>query len=72
MNDDGPHAVRWARRKVRNEYQWTKWHWTENSMMTLCQVPISLAHEGGTFLPDTDDDIDTVDCHNCLLILELA
>lgn len=66
MSDGNPHAVRWARRTVRNEYEWTRWHWTKDTLLTLCDVPIALANEGGTFLPDTDDDINVVDCKRCL------
>lgn len=68
--DDGAHAVRWARRKVRNEYDYTQWHWTARSMWTLCNCIIALANDGGTFLPETDDDIETVTCKHCLRILK--
>jgi predicted RNA-binding Zn-ribbon protein involved in translation (DUF1610 family) len=58
-----PHAVRWASRKVRNELDYTRWHYTDNGNFTACERPILLAV--ATLLPETDDT-EKVDCHNCL------
>lgn len=60
-----PHAVRWARRKVRNEYDWTRWHWTTDANFTLCKRVIRLAYDEGTCLPETSDDPVDVDCRSC-------
>jgi hypothetical protein len=62
-----PHAVRWARRKVRGEYEWTRWHYTVDSSMTVCGLPIRLGNEQGTFLPETDD-AERTDCCRCKTI----
>ncbi len=51
---------------------WTKWHWTRKgtySSWTLCGVIIGVAMEGGTFLPETDDEPSKVDCKRCKKIL---
>lgn len=58
-------AVRWARREVRREPEWSKWHWSEDGDHTLCGHPVLLMGEAA-MLPDTDDDPDRVDCVHCL------
>lgn len=63
-----PHAVRWSRREVRHELEYSKWHWTLDAQQTLCRIPIPLGL-AGTFLPDTDDEIERIDCRKCLRIL---
>jgi len=62
------HAVRWSRRYVKKQMSWdfTKWHITEDACWTICSVVIPLAIDGGTFLPETDDDLSKVTCKNCL------
>jgi hypothetical protein len=61
------HAVRWASRTVAgiNELAYGKWHWTEDANVTLCGSRIRLGIDGGSFLPDTDDDPARVDCKRC-------
>ena len=59
------HALRWARRKIRNEYDYSKWHYTTDAFTTLCNKIIPIALQYGTFFPETDD-IDCVDCKKCL------
>jgi hypothetical protein len=60
------YAVRWARRMLAwcNEPDWTKWHWTEDGVETLCRWPIRLGAEG-SFLPETDEAVERVDCLHC-------
>lgn len=58
-----PHAVRWAQRVVFNEYDYTKWHYTDNGNFTACGCVILLAV--ATCLPETDE-VDRVDCKRCL------
>ena len=62
-----PHAVRWARRRVFNEYDYTKWHFTDNGNFTACGAPILLAV--ATCLPETDE-VDRVDCKHCMRRVE--
>lgn len=64
-----PHAVRWALRKVRNELDYTRWHYARNADWTLCGHVIRLAVE--TFLPETDE-VERVDCRQCLRRLKAA
>jgi hypothetical protein len=66
MGDNGfePHAVRWALREVRNELQYTRWHWSDVDCWTLCGHVVRLAV--ATFLPETDEDVGRVDCGQCL------
>jgi hypothetical protein len=66
-----PHATRWAGRRLKRMFawDWTKWHATEDASMTLCGLPIRLAIEGGTFLPETDDGFEKVDCKKCLKVI---
>lgn len=67
MGDTEPHAVRWYRRVLRGQMRedWTRWHWTENASFTVCGVPIPIGIDGGSFLPETDDDLRVVDCKHC-------
>jgi hypothetical protein len=63
------YAVRWARHEFRNKllgFRYTKWHWTEDETLTLCgaRIPVGLDH--GTFLPETEDDVEFVTCKRCL------
>lgn len=66
-----PHAVRWAKREVRNEPDYTRWHWTTGACLTLCGVLISLISDGWPHLPETDERIEIVDCRRCLAALKL-
>ncbi len=61
------HAVRWARRELKRLFtlDYTKWHGTADSKFTLCGIPIPLGLRG-TFFPETDDDINRVDCKRCI------
>jgi hypothetical protein len=59
-----PHAVRWARRAVRNEMEYTGWHWTNDAQFTACGRPIPLGLDG-TFVPETDDAPERVTCRQC-------
>jgi len=66
MYEDDPHAVRWYNRKDKyNNPQWTKWHYTEDSTKTACGRYIGMAISGGSFLPDTDDNLDRINCQQC-------
>ena len=67
-----PHAVRWARRKVRREMDYTKWHWTEDARFTICHRIIGLAFDQGTFLPETSDETEDVTCYFCRRYLKAA
>lgn len=62
-----PHAVRWATRRVRNERQYTAWHYTEDASFTACGLPIMLAVE--TILPEVEE-VEYVTCRRCLAILK--
>lgn len=65
-----PHAVRWATSKNRfrpDGLAWGKWHWTVDASLTLCGVPIVIGSERGSFLPNTDERIEKVNCKKCLL-----
>jgi len=53
---------------VRREFDWTRWHATHDSNLTLCGQPIILAV--ASFTPETDD-IGRTDCKKCLRKLEL-
>jgi hypothetical protein len=65
------HAVRWARRKVRGELQYGRWHATSDGRYTACNwsIPLGLP---GTFLPETDEDLSRVDCTFCVLAARRA
>jgi len=65
------HAVRWARRYLHRmmALDYTKWHATRDANLTLCGCSIPLAINGGTFLPETDDELSRVDCKRCIPIL---
>jgi len=60
MNDE--HAVRWALRKVRNELDYTRWHFTIDGNLTLCKVPINI---NGIWMPEVEL-VEHVDCKRCL------
>jgi len=67
------HAVRWARRYLKRAftYDWTRWHATEDSNLTLCGVAIPIAMAGGTFFPETDDELlFRLDCKRCMAVLK--
>lgn len=61
--DCDPHAVRWTLRKVGGEHQYTKWHWTDDAVVTVCGVIIRFGEI--QIFPETDDDIERVDCKHC-------
>lgn len=64
-----PHAVRWSLYKIMGgmDIQYSKWHWTTDANMTLCGRQIRLINDKcGTVLPETDDEMKTVDCKYCL------
>lgn len=65
-DEEDPHAVRWYNRRDRyGNPQWTKWHYTTDALTTACGRYVNLAIEGGSFLPDTDENLDKVDCKYC-------
>lgn len=70
---DGPHAVRWAQRYIERAFtvQYSKWHWTNDSSMTLCGRHIQIINEAAAMLPETRDDKEKVTCRQCRLRLEL-
>lgn len=64
-------AVRWARRELKRlaDMDYTKWHASYgDGSFTLCGlcVPIGLA---GTFLPETEDELQKVSCRKCTRLL---
>jgi hypothetical protein len=63
------HAVRWARRQVRGEMDYTRWHWTIDACFTLCRRPVLIGLDG-TYLPETDERKEQVTCRICLRALE--
>lgn len=65
MEATTPHAVRWITGRRGPEKLYTKWHFTDNANFTACQRPILLMDEFDHKLPDTDDDLDRVDCRLC-------
>ena len=74
LEEDDPHAVRWARRALKHMFtlDYTKWHWTEDSTVTLCGARIQIGCDGGTFLPETDELKSTVTCRHCVAALGRA
>ena len=68
---DDPHAVRWYRRWIKRDFrkEWGRWHWTDDADMTVCGIRIRIGIEGGSFLPETDDEVQTVTCKRCLAVL---
>jgi hypothetical protein len=62
-----PNAVRWARRKIRNELDYTKWHGTKDCNRTLCGIVIPVGIL--TLFPE-EEDIDKVDCFYCKKALD--
>lgn len=63
------HAVRWALYKEMGgmEIHYTKWHWTTNTDTTVCGRRINLVNEKTqSVLPQTDDEIEAVNCKHCL------
>jgi hypothetical protein len=61
-----PHAVRWARRIVGKEFDYTRWHLTRDASFTVCGRPIKLTFDNGTSLPESNDDLARVTCKACL------
>ena len=59
------HAIRWASRKTDTGWRYTKWHLAKNANTTLCNLPIRIAIDGGSFLPETNDDLEMVECKRC-------
>lgn len=66
------HAVRWWRRCVRGDPDWTRWHLSRNADVTLCGQRIPLAIQGGSFLPETDEDPARATCRRCRRVHETA
>lgn len=65
------HAVRWSTRGDGfGGLKYGKWHWTTDENFTICGLVIRLANTRGSFLPDTDDMIERVDCVHCIRKLE--
>ena len=66
-----PHAVRWAQREILGsfEMQYSKWHWTLDASLTLCNRPIQLIADGTALLPETHDDPAKVTCKRCAKLL---
>lgn len=62
-----PHAVRWTRRMVFNEYDYTRWHYTQDASWTVCGISIPVGI-GPKILPETSE-VEDVDCDNCLRIM---
>lgn len=71
MTSSGPHAVRWAQRKIQSRFtiQYSKWHWTLDASTTLCGRMITLISDGIGMLPEARDEMDRVTCSRCLKIL---
>lgn len=63
-----PHAVRWAKRRLLLGLEWTRWHYTTDSNLTLCNRPIPVI-TAAALLPEADDDVHRVDCARCLGLL---
>lgn len=62
------YAVRWPQRYHSGLFSvvWTKWHWTNDSSMTLCGYPIRIgACDNCPLFPETDDEVERVDCFFC-------
>jgi hypothetical protein len=70
---DTTFAVRWYRRRTMGGVlpDWTRWHWTEDGLFTVCGWAIPLAIDGGSFVPETDSRMGRVDCQNCRRKLSL-
>lgn len=65
---DEPHAVRWARRELKRlmMLDYTKWHWTEDGVFTICGVLIPIGLDlPGTCFPECYDWFEIVDCERC-------
>jgi hypothetical protein len=58
-------ATRWIKHKNLGNNGYTKWHWTEDGIMTLCNNMIPLG-SNLNFIPETDDEEETVNCKKCL------
>lgn len=65
-SEDGPHAVRWARRELRRmvDMDWTRWHYSSDSTWTACGVIVGIGL-AGTAVPETAN-VSKVDCKRCL------
>lgn len=62
----GAHAVRWGRwENAYGDTKWTRWHWTDDADTTLCGRHVQTINDRWPHLPDTDDDPERVDCHQC-------
>jgi len=78
MDDESDsYAVRWAQRYYRryslpDRVQWTKWHWTDDSNVTLCGHQIILLRDNCPMLPQTSDDAGQVECVHCRRKLGLS
>ena len=59
------HAVRWGKRVVRGDTEYTLWHASGVGGQTLCHRPIQLMSEAWPFLPETEEDLDYIDCIVC-------
>lgn len=66
------HAVRWGKyilKRDGNSTVYTKWHGSYDSEYTLCNRPITVISDKWPFLPETDEELDTIDCKYCISIL---
>lgn len=64
LDDPAPRSVRWAKREVHGDVQWTRWHYTEgNGLFTACGMPVQIFTADGS--PQFSDLAD-VDCLRCL------
>ncbi len=54
MVETEPHAVRWARRKVRYDYDWTRWHYTVDASFTACGTAINARRLSGSTQSGTE------------------
>ena len=63
MGDPAPRAVRWAKRELRGEVEWTRWHYTEgNGLFTACGMPVQLFTADGS---PAEAALTKVDCRRC-------
>ncbi len=69
---DESHAVKWVmyrRVSLMKEEVYTRWHWTEDGCFTVCGHNIPVMTKYAT-MPRTDEDVEVVNCKNCLLKLK--
>ena len=64
------HAVRWAKRIVRADVQFSRWHITNDAHQTLCHLSIPLISETEPSMPETSDNLAVADCKQCKRISE--